>query len=118
MTDLSRLSYLWRMEGTTCLVKPLGRSIAFELPNEATKIVIESPESIDNCTWQTTSADGFQRKIMSGEHLLLLKEMGSKILIERAPPSSPCVKASLKPTGVPLILRRLLTEARDRLLVL
>jgi len=119
MTDLSRLNYQWRIEGTTCRVKPLGRNIAFEFPNEATEIIIESPGAFDNCTWQAASADGFKRNIIPGEHLLLLEEMGSKILIEReAPPPSPCVKASLlKPTEAPLILRRLLTEARDRLLV-
>jgi len=118
MTDLSRLNYQWRIEGTTCRVKPLGRNIAFELPNEATEIIIESPGAFGNCTWQAASADGFKRKIIPGEHLFLLEEMGSKILIEReAAPPSPCVKASLEPTGAPLILRRLLTEARDRLLV-
>jgi hypothetical protein len=119
MTDLSRLNYLWRMEGTTCRVKPLGRNIAFELPNEATEIIIESLGAFDKCTWQATSTDGFKRNIILGEHLLLLEEMGSKILFEReAAPPSRCVKANLKPTGASLILRRLLTEARDRFLML
>jgi len=118
MTDLSRLNYLWRLEGTTCRVKPLGKNIAFELPVEATEIIIETPGAIDDYAWRASSADGFKRKIIPGERLLLLEGMGSNMLIEReAPPPSPYLKTSVKPTGAPLILRRLLTEARDRLLV-
>jgi len=119
MTDLSRLNYQWQLKGTTCRVKPRGSNIAFELPDEATEIIIESPYAIDNYTWQVASADGFTRKIIPGEHLLLPEEMSSEIFIEReSAPPSPCAKTSLKPTGAPLILRRLLTEARDRLLVM
>jgi len=119
MTDMSRLNYQWRLEGTICRVKPLGRTIVFELPNEATEVIIENPATtINNYTWKVTSADRFIHKITQGEHLLLLEGNGSKILIDReAPPSSSYDKVSLKPTGLPLILRRLLTEARDRLLV-
>lgn len=119
MTDLSRLNYRWQLEGTTCRIEPRGSNIAFELPNEATEIIIESPDAIDNYTWQVASADGFPRKIISGEHLLLSEKTGPKIFIERESvlPAS-CTKANLKPTGAPLILRRLLTEARDRLLVM
>ncbi|MGZ5619378.1 MAG: hypothetical protein ACXWFG_00795 [Methylobacter sp.] len=118
MTNLSRLNYQWQIEGSTCRVKPLGKNIAFELPSEATEIVFESPGAFDRCTWQAASADGFKRNIIPGEPLLLLEERGSKIFIEReAPPPTPCIKASLRQTGAPLILRRLLTEARDRLLV-
>jgi hypothetical protein len=119
MTDLSRLNYQWQLEGTTCRVKPLGSNIAFELPEEATEIIIESPYAIDNYTWQVVSADGFTREIIPGEHFLLPEEIGSKIFIEReSAPPIPYAKANFKPTGAPLILRRLLTEARDRLLVM
>lgn len=119
MTDMSRLNYQWWLDGTTCRVKPLGSNIAFELPNAATEIIIESPYAIDNYTWQVASADGFTRKIIPSEHLLLPEEMSPKIFIEReSAPPSPYAKGNLKPTGAPLILRRLLTEARDRLLVM
>jgi len=118
MTDLSRLNYLWRMEGTKCRVKPLGRSISLVRPSEATEVIIESPNGIDDCEWQVATVDGFVRKIMPNEHLVLSGEMGSKIFIERhAVPQSPSVTAENKPTGATLILRRLLTEVRDRLLV-
>jgi hypothetical protein len=117
MTDLSRLNYQWRIEGTTCRVKPRGRNIVFELPNEATEVIIERPSAIDDCIWQIVSADGSVHKISDGR-LFLSEKMGREISIERnAMPQPPSVTAGLKPTGAALILRRLLTEARDRLLV-
>lgn len=119
MADLSQLNYQWRITGTTCLIKPLGRKINFKLPDEATEIIIESSNVIDECRWQAVSTDGCVHKIMPNERLFLSKEMGAEIHLARnAVLQSPKATADFKPTCVTLILRRLLTEARDRLLVI
>ncbi|MCI0591397.1 MAG: hypothetical protein L0Y67_07340 [Gammaproteobacteria bacterium] len=118
MTALSRMNYQWRMEGTTCRVKPFGRNIAFEVPNEATAVIIEKPNPIDDCTWKVALADGSVRQIMTGECLLSPAEVGRVISIERCvEPQPPPVAAGIRSTSAALILRRLLTEVRDRVFV-
>ncbi|WAK00561.1 hypothetical protein [Methylobacter sp. YRD-M1] len=120
MTDLSRLNYLWRIEKTACHIKPLGMNITFKLPNGAASVVIENPGAMVDCTWQIVSADGNVHKIMPGEHLRLAEKMGSEISIERNALSQlqhASVAANHNSTDTVLILRRLLTEARDRLLI-
>lgn len=118
MTDLSRLNYLWRTEGTTCRIKPLGRKIVFQLPSEATEVIIESPTAIGDAAWQAVFADGHVYKIMSGERFLLTEVMGCEISMECNSVPQPLLRtAAFKPTPAKLILRRLLTETRDRLLV-
>jgi hypothetical protein len=83
-------------------------------------VVIENSGTMADGAWQVVSADGDVRKAMAGEHFLVSKEMRREISIERnflpqlqhAP-----IVANNKSTDTVLILRRLLTEARDRLLV-
>lgn len=118
MTTLSRMNYLWRMDGTTCRVKPFGRNIAFEVPNEATAVIIEKPNPIDDCTWKVALADGSVQQIMTGEYPLSPAEVGRVVCIERCvEPQPPPVAAGVRSTSAALILRRLLTEVRDRVFV-
>jgi hypothetical protein len=116
MTNLSRLNYLWRMEGGTYRVKPLGRKIVIQLPGETTKVMIEGFSTTDEGVWRTYSADGFYSKIKTGEQFRLPDSVSRKIFIERAELQELDL-AIVKPnaTSAWLILRRLLTEARDRL---
>jgi hypothetical protein len=118
MTDLSRMNYLWRTEGTKCRVKPLGRNIVFEVPNGVTEVIVESANTVDNCIWRLVAADGSLYKILSGEHLPLTEEMGPRISLERTTlPELSSDAIRLKSTSLVLILRRLLSEGRDRLLL-
>ena len=114
MTDLSRMNYLWRMEGTTCRVKPLGTIIAFKPPSEAAELIIEAPDTSDQYVWQTVSVDGCVHATAPLEHIPL-SQLGTEFLIERSALSSVTTRlTSRSPTSAWLILRRLLTEARDR----
>jgi len=116
MTGLSRFNYLWRKEETTCHIKPLGRKINFDLPNEATEIIIDSPNAIENLTGQPVFTINGMHKLTPGEPFLLPAKMNRKIFIDQntALQLSP-VKEEFPATNASLILRRLLTEARDRL---
>ena len=118
MTGLSRLNYQWRMDGTTAWIKPFGRNTMFRLPKEATEIIIDSPEIIGNDAWQIVFVDGNQDKIKPSERFLVSELMGREISIEHNIVPQPLIslKADFKPTPVKLILRRLLTETRDRML--
>lgn len=116
MTNLSRLSYLWRMEGTICRVRPLGMKVAFELPANATHLVIDSFRASDDPTWKFHFADGFASKLTRAECLPLRDRIDRRISIEHA--GLPLVDARPSGHGATnpgLVLRRLLTETRDRL---
>lgn len=116
MTDLSRLNYLWREEGTICRIKVLGNKILFQLPIEAIAVIIETPFTIDVVNWNVVTTNGYVYKIIPGELFLLCDEMGHLILIERNDVCQPISqKGVFKPTPKKLIFRRLLTETRDRL---
>ena len=115
MTDLSRLNYLWRMERTTCRVKPLGTNIDFELPKEATEVIVEKFSENDDCAWRAILTNGAMSKIESGGRLALTGEGKQEILLERIILGQKITNSA--PISVRLILRRLLTEVRDRLLI-
>lgn len=117
MTDLSRLNYLWRMEGTACRVKLLGTKIAFVPPSQATTVILEGfGAAIDYSAWQAVSAEGSIQTIVTGEPLFLAEQMRCEISIERAPsPEQPAsARGRLKSISAGFIARRFLTEARDR----
>lgn len=115
MTDLSKLNYLWRSEGTICYIKPFGRKIVFQLPNETTEVVLESFDSVKADRWKMVTTDGRVYEIIPGKPFFLTTLMSREIRLVWAELSQPL---SLKTVNTPTksILRRLLTEARDRLL--
>ncbi len=116
LTGLSRLNYLWRMEAATCCVKPLGRKIVFQVPSAANEVFIEGCDAMDGGLWETSASDGTVRRIVPGEKFSV--SGGDEIMLERVA-SQEVERARVKPKGTNagLILRRLLTEARDRLCI-
>ena len=118
MTDLSRLNYQWRAEGTTAWIKPLGRDTVFKIPEGVTEIIIESPSEVDACAWHVVLADGSRHDIVPGKGLPVAEGQEGEILIHRhTTMQHPYASEKSMPTPPKLILRRLLTEARDRLLL-
>jgi hypothetical protein len=117
MTDITRRSYLWRMEGNTCRLRPLARHIVFDLPSEATGLDLETPGD-DDGAWEAVLANGSVRDLHPAGHLLVAGEGNRRILLKRSVLGQPAPRgAQFKHTAPRLILRRLLTEARDRLLI-
>ena len=118
MTQLSRMNYVWRMEGTTCYVRPLGRRVRVDLPRKAREVVIEAPAAIGNCGWHTVLSDGSVRRVMVDDCVLLPENVGPVMSVERdAKPQPDLSTVNTNLTSGALIVRRLLTEARDRLWV-
>ena len=115
MTDLSRLNYLWRLEGKICYIKPLGRKIVFQLPIETSEIILEYFGAIKDDTWRLVTTDQREYKIKPGVPFFLTEAMSRKIYIVRNELSQPLSLITVA-TPTKLIFRRLLTEARDRLL--
>jgi hypothetical protein len=117
LTDLSRMNYLWQMEGTSCRLRPLGRRTAFDVPNGATEVVMGSPTPGGERGWYETTVDGHTYRVEPGERLALSKQSCRRVQ-SRWVPSQPQQAGIelLRGTPATLILRRLLTEARDRFL--
>lgn len=117
MTGLSRLNYQWRIQGKTVWVKPLGLNTVFKPPKGVNEIIVEYPSGIDVANWHIVYADGKSCNIFRGEAFPITEEMKGEILIKRdtAKPISSSVHVNSTPPK--LILRRLLTEVRDRLLL-
>jgi hypothetical protein len=117
MTDITRRSYLWRMERNTCRLRPLARHIVFELPSEATGLLLETPGD-DDGAWEVVSDNGSVRDMRPARHLLVAGEGNRQIMLKRNVSGQPALRgAQFTHTAPRFILRRLLTEARDRLLI-
>jgi len=119
MSDLSRLSYLWRIDGDSCRIKPLGRNLVLKLPEEAKNIIIEPiAETHRFSDWQAVFGDGSVHRIRADEPFSLQASISNGISIKcsASPPPEPDTKSDY-PVRPSLLLRRLLTEARDRLLI-
>ncbi len=118
MTDLSRLNYQWRMDGNKAVIRPLGQNIVFKLPEHVNAVVIDPPNGIEVDNWAIKTANSVVHAIRSGETFQIASDKVDEIFIGRNTSQQPNKKsAAIKPTSPKLILRRLLTEARDRLLL-
>jgi len=113
MTDISRMNYQWRLEGDMFKVKPLGRKLVLQVPDEASQLVIEAGIQTD---WDITGLSGNVVKARIGETVSLPKNANRKILITAQSPLPVWSQIGAGRTPVIAIARRLLTEGRDRLL--
>lgn len=115
MTEISRTTYLWSMDGDVCRIAPIGQITRFRVPAEAKSISVESVGGSGACNWQIAAADGPPRVVNSGE-VLSMKDFASDELELRRMRAPATEKIGRAATDPKLIVRRLLTEARDRLL--
>ena len=112
---LARLNFTWRLNAGTCRLKPLGLNILFLPPAGATELIIDDLDD-EKVPWQAVLPNGTVHSLMAGEPLPLFRSNGSPVPLSRKrlrwtePMSKP-----LRPNPA-LVVRRLLTEARDRLL--
>lgn len=118
LSDLCRMNYLWRMEGSVLQVKPLGIKVSIELPATATEVAIEASGAAGGYRWQLVADEESAWRVGAGERIQVAPEAWRVISIERLGlrPSSP-VPENFGRTSIRLICRRLLAEARDRLWV-
>ena len=115
MTDLSRINAQWRIEGNTCTLKPLGRRVIFRIPEQVTRLVVESPCKDSFESWRVTDTRGAASEARSGEPLALAAE-GNRVAAIEAVTRVKAPGTASRPAPASAILRRLITETRDRLL--
>ena len=116
MTDISRAGYLWRMEGALCRVVPLSPIIKFPVPPGASRLKIDDWNSLPAAVWQVCGSDGLVRTMQPSEALPVEGDSAGTVCIERARRESGEQSSGPDPAiSARLVLRRVLTEARDRL---
>jgi hypothetical protein len=114
LTDVSRRNYCWRMNGHVFRVKPMGRRLTVHRPAGATEMMIESNGFDDWSEWQTAGIESAPLDVTAGECVSLsdtaVDSISLKVLTEEQLP-----RRISEPRFAPLpILRRVLTEGRDR----
>jgi len=115
MTDLCRMNYQWRMEGDIYRVKPLGRKLLLQVPDQASQLIIQDKAPTG---WVGSGHNGEPLLIRVSEPVKLPGLKSRKIIIESGTRTEDSSKTDSHRTTANALLRRLLTEGRDRLLPL
>lgn len=115
MTQMSRAAYVWRREGTTCVVTPLSPIIDFPVPEGVSAVVLEDEASGSPGAWQARRGDGAVSALRTNEQIPVDGVSPSALRLERVRVNAE-LDTGERVRSARLIARRLLTEARDRLL--
>lgn len=115
LSSLMRMSFTYRHEGQICYLTPLAPWVDFEVPATAQHLVITSPPWMKDGGCRINFAGGSVR-VCAGESWSLVGREGTRIQVVHETAATPVkpLKAARTPTS--LIMRRLLTEGRDRFL--
>jgi hypothetical protein len=116
LAGLNRTNYQWRLEGTTCRLKPIARRVTFQMPEQATGLIVESCRNDSGSSWQLLGANGTVLVVRAEEYVLLPQELTGPISVQLITEPPLPVKSRSAGLARLAIFRRLLTEGRDRLL--
>jgi hypothetical protein len=116
LTGLSRLNYLWRMDGSTLRLRPLGRKLTVRLPRGAETLVLQNPPHFSWGSWQVSKEDGAPVIVCPSEILSLEGTTNGSISVEALTPRDFSAGNPSKLPSATALFRRLLTEGRDRFL--
>jgi hypothetical protein len=114
LTDLSRSNYQWRVAGANCQLKPLGRKGTCSLPTEVTRLAVDGFTSSPSEGWKIQVPNGPVLKASPGKYISLPPRKDPAISYEIAPSGQTSVGRISGSTPPVALVRRLLTEARDR----
>jgi len=114
MTEISRMNYHQKMDGSTLRVQPFGRKLTLEIPQAATELLIESAASNE---WRINVPGRPEVLLKSGDRLSIPPLPSYSISLEIAAPTPTVNGDSPERSMAAAFVRRILTEGRDRLFV-
>ena len=112
LPTLSRLNYQWRREGATLQVRPFGSRVSLELPRDADGLAVSVHPCAGGGSWALQARPAEPDPVGGAT-------VARRVLLERSAEGTD-VDEALDPPALRarFVLRRLLTETRDRLAVL
>lgn len=116
--EMAEINYRWRMEGDVFRLQPLGSRVRVTIPKGLKSLAVDSGSQAGWQTWRVSSARVAARSIEAGTIVDLAGATSEELLLEV--PAQPSVKLdeiSTRRIFRPFV-RRLATEARDRLVAL
>jgi hypothetical protein len=114
LTGLSRCNYSWRMDGHALRVKPYGRRLLVERAAGANELIVEADAAGDRRRWRAEGVAGGSLTITAGESVELLNDSAAGVSLEVIAEEQK-LKRITEPRFAALpVLRRVLTEGRDR----
>lgn len=118
LTEVSRSNYEWRMDGSICRLKPLGHRIDFQVPKGANGFVIDAQNGDASHLWQVSGLAAKEMIVPAGQEIWVPDWLTAPLSLSVAVPAweLPSGKGVRRPP-LAAFVRRLLTEARDRLAV-
>lgn len=115
LSSLMRMSFTHRYEGHISYLTPLAPWVDFETPATAQELVITPPPWKKDGNYRINFAGGSVR-VRAGESWSLVGREGIRIQVMHETAAVPVKSLSAARTPASLIMRRLLTEGRDRFL--
>jgi hypothetical protein len=112
MSDISRGNYFSRIAGDTLHVKPFGIKLSVKVPEGVTGLVIDAPAPGWDA-WRVVKSGNTTFETNAGERTKVDGAGEREVTIERGILPAPAGE-SANPLPAMAIVRRLLTEGRDR----
>jgi hypothetical protein len=115
LTGISRSNFQGRLEGSTFWLRPLSRKVAVRLPAAAKQLVLESPGNGEWQSWRILGLHQGEVDARAGEGVPLKEGEGVVCIQVAGGEAVPALRAKGIGLAPRAVLRRFLTEARDRL---
>ena len=113
--DISKMNYGLRMQEDVIEIQPLSRKATIRLPENARRLRIDDPRH-EFGNWNLSTGNGSLITLRPGEPAALPEKIRTVMIETPSDSSIPDSRPTRRRSGA--ILRRLLTEGRDRLLPL
>jgi hypothetical protein len=114
MEELARRNCAWRQEGDGLRISPFGTGCSVNLPAGVKQLSIHPPDGSGWRRWRIARGSNAPLELEAGESIALPPTFQGMVSIDAPPPESRAGGVSTRRDLIPL-LRRLATEARDRL---
>ncbi len=116
LTDLSRMNYQWRMERNICWLRPGSPKIFFTLPKGTAGLILDNSGNEAWGNWQITLTNGTKMAAQAGELISLPEESAGTLLAEAKVEPIDGAQNYARRSTAKAVVRRLLTEGRDRVM--
>lgn len=116
--SLLQTNYQTRISGNIFWVKPFSRSITIELPDNASILRVKGQGQSTPARWTILTGDNAEHALFLDEDFRIAEHRARVVRLRASPPSDrPTEPAGPPRLNVRPIIRRLLTETRDRLAI-